>query len=86
MFCVFSFLFFGFCLFRFWLLGFLAFWLLGFWTFRLVVGSCGFWWLFGFGFSHPLLSQVPLLAFWLLHPLVFGFCFPHHQHHQFRPI
>ena len=35
-----------------------ASWLLGL-AFRLLVGLCGFWWLlaFGFGFSHPLLSQ-----------------------------
>ena len=31
----------------FWLLGFLGFWLLGFLAFRLLVGLCGFWWLFG---------------------------------------
>ena len=40
-----------------WLFGFLAFWLLGFWAFQLFVGLCGFWWRFGFGFSHPLHSQ-----------------------------
>ena len=34
-----------------WLLGFLASWLLGFLAFRFLVGL---WWLFGFGFSHPL--------------------------------
>ena len=36
---------------------------------------CGFWWLSGFGFSHPLLSQ-----------LVFGLGFLHPQHHQFLSI
>ena len=54
-----------------WLLGFLACWLLGFWGSRLFVGLCGFWWLFGFGFSHPLLSQ---------------FLSGLYQHHQFRPL
>ena len=51
--------------FRFCLLGFLAFrllgfsasWLLAFLAFQLLVGLRGFWWLFGFGFSHPLHSQ-----------------------------
>ena len=57
--------------------GFLAFWLLGFLSFRLV-GLCGFWWLFGFGFSHPLLSQ-------FLSGL-FGFGFQHPQHHQILRI
>ena len=38
------------------LLGFLAFWPLGFLAFQLLVGLCGFWRLFGFGFSYPLLS------------------------------
>ena len=53
-------------LFLFWLLGsFLASWLLGFLAFRLLVGLCGFWWLFGFGFSHSLF----LSGRWL-----FGFC------------
>ena len=51
-----------------WLFGFLAFWLLGFWAFRLFVGLCSFWWLFGFGFSHPLHSQF-LFGRWR-----FGFC------------
>ena len=40
-----------------WLFGFLASWLFGFSAFRLFAGLCGFWWFFGFGFSHPLLSQ-----------------------------
>ena len=41
----------------------------------------------GFGFSHPLLSQF-LFGFFGFCTLsfVFGFGFPHHQHHQFRPI
>ena len=47
---------------------FFRFWLLGFLTFRLLVGLCGFWWLFGFGFSHPLHSQF-LFGRWR-----FGFC------------
>ena len=76
--CFRMFSFFVFCLFfRFWaswlfgfmafrLLGFLAFWLLGFLAFRLLVGLCGFWWLFGF--SHPLHSQF-LFGRWR-----FGFC------------
>ena len=51
-----------------WLFGFLAFWLPGFWAFRLFVGLCGFWWLFGFGFSNPLHSQF-LFGRWR-----FGFC------------
>ena len=51
-----------------WLFGFLAFWVLGFWVFQLFVGLCGFWWLFGFGFSHPLHSQF-LFGRWR-----FGFC------------
>ena len=50
---------------RFWLLGFSASWLFGFLVFRplgflafwLLVGLRGFWWLFGFGFSHPLHSR-----------------------------
>ena len=37
-----------------WLFGFLASWFFGFLAFRFFVGFCGFWWLFGFGFSHPL--------------------------------
>ena len=63
----------GFLAFR--LLGFLASRLLGFLASRLLgfsVGLCGFWWLIGFGFSHPLHSQ-----------LVFDIGFPHPQHHQF---
>ena len=50
------------------LLGFLAFWLLVFLAFRLLAGLCGFWWLFGFGCSHPLHSQF-LFGRWR-----FGFC------------
>ena len=107
-----------------WLFGFLASWLfgfplLGFSGFLLVYAAFGgFWWLFGFGLSHPLHSQflfgrwhfgfcvyaafggfwrlwlfassaftVPLWAFWFCTlSLVFGFVFPHHQHHQLRPI
>ena len=52
-----------------WLFGFLAFRLLGFLAFWLLVGLLGFlafldgvrglWWLFGFGFSHPLRTQIP---------------------------
>ena len=47
---------FGFLAFR--LLGFLVFRLLGFLAFWLLVGLRGFWWLFGFGFSHHLHSPV----------------------------
>ena len=46
-----------------WLLGFSASWLLGFLAFRLLVGLCGFWWLFGFGFSHPLLCVLAFAPF-----------------------
>ena len=48
-----------------WLLCFLASRLLGF---RLLVGLCGFWWLFGFGFPHPLHSSSSPAGG------VFGFC------------
>ena len=56
-----------------------AFYLFGF---SLVCAAFG-----GFGFSNPLLSQFlsGLLGFCTL-SLVFGFGFPHHQHHQFLPI
>ena len=53
---------------RLWLLDFSSSWLLGFLAFRLLVGLCGFWWLFGVGFSHPLHSQF-LFGRWR-----FGFC------------
>ena len=62
-----------------------AFWLLGFLAFRLLVGLCGFWWLFGFGFSHPLRSSsssagrvlwfMQLLAAWLFASSAFQFLF-----------
>ena len=103
-FLLFRFWFLGFLAFR--LLGFLVFWLFGFLAFRLLIGLCGFWWLFGFGFRivafwllrlfaglcgfwwldflHPLLSHSGLFGFCTL--LVFGFGFPHPQHHQFLPI
>ena len=64
----FVFFFFAFGFLASWLFGFLAFWLLGFLAFRLLVGLCGFWWLFGFGFSRPLHSQF-LFGRWR-----FGFC------------
>ena len=78
-----------------WLFGFLAFWLLGFWAFGWLVASSAFpvplrqvaFWLLrfslvyaafgGFGFSHPGVCTLSL---------VFGFGFPHHEHHQFLPI
>ena len=73
---------FGFMAFR--LLGFLAFWLLGFLAFRLLVGLCGFWCLFGFGFSHPLHSQflfgsgvLTFAAFSLIYAAFDGFGFSH---------
>ena len=82
-----------------WLFGFLSFWLLGFLAFRLLVGLCGFWWLFGLGFSHPLHSQFLFgcrircfpsscpgaLALAPFHWFL-GFGFPHHQHHRCLPL
>ena len=72
--CFFFFLAFGFLAFR--LLGFLASWLFGF---LLVYAAFG-----GFGFPHPLLSQLLSGLFGFCTPsLVFGVGFQHPQHHQF---
>ena len=90
LFCLdFFFFAFGFLAFR--LLGFLAFWLLGFWAFRLfgfLLVYAAFGGFFGFGFSHPLLSQFPsgLLAFapfhfWIWLPASSASPVPYLNHH-----
>ena len=91
--CFFAFGFLAFWLLGFsasWLLGLLAFWLLGFLAFRLLVGLCGLWWLFGFGFSHPLHSQFlfgrwrfGLCGFSLVYAAFGGFGFSHPLLSQF---
>ena len=57
-------------------------WHFGFYGFSLVYAAFG-----GFSFLHPLLSQFLSGLFGCCTlSLVFGCGFPHHQHHQFRPI